>query len=155
MTVKEVAVNRRARFEYFIDETVEAGISLTGAEVKSAKLGHINVSDSFCFIEKGELILKNCQIVPYEKGSVFNGDPRRDRKLLLHKKELARYIGKVREKGFALIPLKAYFRGRYLKIELGLCRGKHTYDKKETIKARDLDRQARRDIAAYAAGRKS
>ena len=149
MGIKEVAVNRKARFDYFIEETFEAGISLSGSEVKSAKMGHINVSDAFCFIENGGITLKNCRIAPYEKGSSFNPDPLRDKQLLLHKREIARLIGKVREKGYTLVPLKAYFKGRFLKIELGLCKGKHSYDKKQTIRERDLDRQAQRDIANY------
>lgn len=149
MGIKEVAVNRKARFDYFIEETFEAGISLSGSEVKSAKMGHINVADAFCFIEKGGITLKNCRIAPYEKGSSFNSDPLRDKQLLLHKSEIARLIGKVREKGYTLVPLKAYFKGRFLKIELGLCKGKHSYDKKQTIRERDLDRQAQRDIANY------
>lgn len=149
MGIKEVAVNRKARFDYFIEETFEAGISLSGSEVKSAKMGHINVADAFCFIENGGITLKNCRIAPYEKGSSFNPDPLRDKQLLLHKREIARLIGKVREKGYALVPLKAYFKGRFLKIELGLCKGKHSYDKKQTIRERDLDRQAQRDIANY------
>ena len=149
MNIKEVAVNRKARFEYFIEETVEAGISLTGGEVKSAKMGHINIADSFCFLDDGEMMLKNSQITPYEKGSHYNAEQKRDRKLLLHKKEIARLIGKIREKGYTLVPLRAYFKGRWLKLELGLGKGKHTYDKKETIKRRDLDRQAERDIANY------
>ena len=149
MGIKEVAVNKKARFDYFIEETAEAGISLSGAEVKSAKMGHINVADSFCFIGKGGITLKNCRIAPYEKGSVFNLDPLRDRQLLLHKREISRLIGKVREKGYTLVPLRAYFKGRYLKIELGLCKGKHNYDKKNVIRERDLDRQAQRDIKEY------
>ena len=149
MGIKEVAVNKKARFDYFIEETAEAGISLSGAEVKSAKMGHINVADSFCFIEKGGITLKNCRIAPYEKGSVFNLDPLRDRQLLLHKREISRLIGKVREKGYTLVPLRAYFKGRYLRIELGLCKGKHNYDKKNVIRERDLDRQAQRDIKEY------
>lgn len=149
MGIKEVAVNKKARFDYFIEETAEAGISLSGAEVKSAKMGHINVADSFCFIEKGGITLKNCRIAPYEKGSVFNLDPLRDRQLLLHKREISRLIGKVREKGYTLVPLRAYFKGRYLKVELGLCKGKHNYDKKNVIRERDLDRQAQRDIKEY------
>lgn len=96
MGIKEVAVNRKARFDYFIEETFEAGISLSGSEVKSAKMGHINVADAFCFIEKGGITLKNCRIAPYEKGSSFNPDPLRDKQLLLHKREIARLIGKVR-----------------------------------------------------------
>ena len=149
MAIKQVAENRKAHFDYFIEERIEAGLSLYGSEVKSAKMGHINIADSFCFIDNGELILKNCHITPYEKGSFYNPDARRDRKLLLHKKEISRFIGKVREKGLTLVPLRAYFNGRFLKIELGLCKGKKAYDKKETIKNRDLDRQAQRDIKDY------
>ncbi len=149
MAIKEITVNKKAFFDYFVEEKIEAGLSLVGSEVKSAKMGYMNIADSFCFIDGGELILKNCHITPYEKGSYYNPDARRDRKLLLHKKEIARLIGKVKEKGFTLVPLKAYFKGRFLKIELGLCRGKKAYDKKETIKARDLDRQAERDIKEY------
>ncbi|MBQ8882427.1 MAG: SsrA-binding protein SmpB [Clostridia bacterium] len=149
MNIKEIAVNRKARLEYFIEETIEAGISLTGGEVKSAKLGHMNIADSFCFLDDGEMMLKNSQITPYEKGSYYNAEQKRDRKLLLHKKEVARLIGKIREKGYTLVPLRAYFKGRWIKLELGLGKGKHTYDKKETIKRRDLDRQAQRDIASY------
>lgn len=149
MVIKEITVNKKAFFDYFVEEKIEAGLSLVGSEVKSAKMGYMNIADSFCFIDGGELILKNCHITPYEKGSYYNPDARRDRKLLLHKKEIARLIGKVKEKGFTLVPLKAYFKGRFLKIELGLCRGKKDYDKKETIKARDLDRQAERDIKEY------
>ena len=149
MAIKEVAINKKARFDYFIEETVESGISLTGAEVKSAKMSHINIADSFCFIEEGNIMLKNCHITPYEKGSYYNVEARRDRQLLLHKKEIARLIGKIREKGYTLVPIRAYFKGRYLKIELGLCKGKHSYDKKQVIKERDLDRQAQRDIANY------
>lgn len=93
--------------------------------------------------------MKNCRIAPYEKGSVFNLDPLRDRQPLLHKREISRLIGKVREKGYTLVPLRAYFKGRYLKIELGLCKGKHNYDKKNVIRERDLDRQAQRDIKEY------
>ena len=149
MAIKEVAINKKARFDYFIEETVESGISLTGAEVKSAKMSHINIADSFCFIEEGNIMLKNCHITPYEKGSYYNVEARRDRQLLLHKKEIARLIGKIREKGYTLVPIRADFKGRYLKIELGLCKGKHSYDKKQVIKERDLDRQAQRDIANY------
>jgi SsrA-binding protein len=149
MAIKEITVNKKAFFDYFVEEKIEAGLSLVGSEVKSAKMGYMNIADSFCFVDGGELILKNCHITPYEKGSYYNPDARRDRKLLLHKKEIARLIGKVKEKGFTLVPLRAYFKGRFLKIELGLCRGKKAYDKKETIKARDLDRQAERDIKEY------
>ena len=146
---KIVAENRKAKFDYFIEERFEAGIALTGAEVKSAKLGHINVADSFCFFSRGELWLKNCLISAYEKSSFFPPDVRRDRKLLLHKREINRLLGKVKEKGFTLVPLLAYFSGSLMKVELGLCKGKHSYDKKQTLRERDIMRQAERDIKNY------
>lgn len=149
MGVKEIAVNKRAFFEYFIEEKIEAGLSLSGGEVKSAKMGKMNLSDSFCFVENGGLTLKNCQIVPYEKGSYFNAEAKRDRTLLLHKREIARLIGKIKEKGYTLVPLRAYFSGRWLKVELGLCKGKHTFDKKNVIKERDISREAQRAIKEY------
>lgn len=149
MSIKEIAVNKRAFFEYFIEEKIEAGLSLSGGEVKSAKMGKLNLSDSFCFIEKGGITLKNCQISPYEKGSYFNAESKRDRTLLLHKREIARLIGRVKEKGYSLVPLRAYFNGRWLKLELGLCKGKHTFDKKNVIKERDISREAQRAIKEY------
>ncbi len=147
--MKLLAENRKAYFDYFIDETLEAGIVLEGAEVKSVKMGQMNLKDSFCFFEDGELILKNCHITPYEKGSHFNSEARRDRKLLLHKREISRLIGKVKQKGFTLVPTKAYFKGNFVKIELGLARGKHTYDKKETLKQKDIEKKVKREIANY------
>ena len=146
MGIKEVAVNKKARFDYFIEETAEAGISLSGAEVKSAKMGHINVADSFCFIEKGGITLKNCRIAPYEKGSVFNLDPLRDRQLLLHKREISRLIGKVREKGYTLVPLQVYFKGSLVKVEIGLARGKKLYDKRADIAKKDQRRELEKDF---------
>ena len=149
MNIKEIAVNKKAFFDYFIEEKIEAGLSLSGGEVKSAKMGRINLGDSFCFVEKGEIVLKNCHITPYEKGSYFNAEAKRDRVLLLHKKEIARLIGKVKEKGLTLVPIRVYFKGRWLKVELGLCRGKHTFDKKNVIKERDISREAERAIKEY------
>lgn len=122
---------------------------MVGSEVKSVKMGQINIKDSFCFFENGELILKNCNITPYEKGSFFNEDPKRDRKLLLHKKEINKLFGKVKQKGFTLVPTKVYFSKNYVKVELGLARGKHTYDKKETLKQKDIMKKAQREIASY------
>ena len=147
--MKVVADNKKAYFDYFIDETYEAGIVLKGSEVKSVKLGQINLRDSFCFIEKGEIILKNCNITPYEKGSFFNEETKRDRKLLLHKREINKLIGKVKQKGYTLVVTKVYFKGNFVKAELGLARGKHSYDKKETLKQKDIERNTRREIANY------
>lgn len=140
--------NKKARFEYTILESYEAGIALTGAEVKSVKLGNINLRDSFCFITNGEIFLKNCHITPYEKGSAFNPEPLRDRKLLLHKSEIAKISGKIKQKGLTLVPLKVYFKANRLKVEIALCEGKKLYDKRQTIKERDLKKKAERDIAS-------
>ncbi len=138
--IKVVAKNKAARFEYFVHESIEAGIALTGSEVKSLKAGKVNLTESFCFVENGEVILKNCNISAYEKGSFFNPEPSRDRKLLLHKKEILRIIQKTREKSWTLVPLEIYFKGSLAKVELGLCQGKKLYDKRETIKERDIAR---------------
>lgn len=147
--MKIIADNRKAYFDYFIEETYEAGIVLEGSEVKSIKMGNINLKDTFCFFEDGEIILKNCHITPYEKGSFFNKEARRDRKLLMHRSEIDKIYGKVKQKGFTLVPTKVYFKGNYVKIELGLARGKHTYDKKETLKQKDITKKAQREIAEY------
>ena len=147
--MKIITDNKKAYFDYFIDETYEAGIVLVGSEVKSIKMGQVNLKDSFCFFEDGELILKNCNVSPYEKGSHFNLDPKRDRKLLLHKRELERLYAKVKQKGYTLVVTKMYFSKNYVKVEVGLARGKHTYDKKETLKKKDIERSVKRDIASY------
>lgn len=147
--MKIITENKKAYFDYFIEERIEAGIVLKGSEVKSVKMGHISIKDSFCFFESGVLTLKNCLISPYEKGSAFNESPLRDRGLLLHKKEIERLIGKVKQKGYTLVPLKVYFSRNFVKVELGLCKGKHAYDKKESIKQKDVARETEREIANY------
>lgn len=149
MAEKQIAQNKKAYFDYEIIETFEAGLVLTGSEVKSLRAGHGSLLDSFCFVQNGELFLKNCLIAGYDKGSHFNEDERRDRKLLMHKKEIARLTGKTREKGYTLVPLKLYFKGRTVKALLGFGRGKHSYDKKRVIKERDLDRDMQREIKNY------
>lgn len=135
--------NRKARHDFFIEETYEAGIELKGTEVKSLRAGKANLKDSYARIENGEAILFNMHISPFEQGNRFNHEPRRNRKLLLHKSEIFRLAGKTREKGFTLVPLRIYFNERGLaKVELGLAKGKRQYDKR-----RDLaDRDARREI---------
>ncbi|MBE3572819.1 MAG: SsrA-binding protein SmpB [Moorella humiferrea] len=140
--VKIVTDNRRARHEYTIIETYEAGIALTGTEVKSLRSGKANIQDSYARIENGELILHDMHISPYEQGNRFNHEPRRPRRLLMHRYEIQRLYGKVREKGLTLIPLKVYFneRGR-AKVELALAKGKRLYDKREAIAARDAQRE--------------
>lgn len=148
--MKILAENRVARHEYFIDDTYEAGISLDGGEVKSVRAGSVNLRDSFCVIKNAEVFIKNMHIAVYDKSGAFNtSDSKRDRRLLLHKSEIRRLIGKVNEKGYTLVPLKIYLNKALIKMEIGLCRGKHTYDKKESIKNRDLDREAQREISSY------
>ena len=144
--MKIVATNRKAYNDYEILETYEAGIVLKGTEVKSAKNGRINLKDSYAKIENGEVFLINAHISPYSHGNVYNHDPRRTRKLLLHKKEIMRLYGKVKEKGLTLIPLKAYIKNGKIKIELGLCKGKKVYDKRAEIKKRDLEREMRYEM---------
>ncbi len=148
--MKIVAVNRSASFEYFIQERYEAGIVLEGAEVKSLRLGKASLGESFCELRGGELFIKNMHIALYDKSSAFSTrDSRKDRKLLLHKAEIAKIAGKVNERGFTLVPLKVYFKDALVKVEIALCKGKHTYDKKQSIKERDLKREMDRSAASY------
>ncbi len=143
---KVIAENRLARHEYFIEQTLEAGIVLDGGEVKSVKRGDINLSDGFCLISNGEVFLKNTHIAVYDKSSAYNvKDSRRDRKLLLNKSEIAKLKIKVTEKGYTLIPIKVYLKQSLIKIEVGVCKGKHTYDKKQTLKEKDIKRQIERE----------
>nr|WP_276526139.1 SsrA-binding protein SmpB [Moorella thermoacetica] len=145
--VKVVTDNRRARHDYFIEETFEAGIALTGTEVKSLRNGRANIKDSYARVENGELILHDMHISPYEQGNRFNHEPRRPRRLLMHRYEIQRLYGKVREKGLTLIPLKVYFNERGLaKVELALVKGKRLYDKREDIAARDAQREIARAL---------
>jgi SsrA-binding protein len=143
---KIVCTNKTARHDYFITDTYEAGIVLQGTEVKSLREGRANLKDSYAQIKDGELFLVNCHISPYTHGNQFNHDPTRPRKLLLHKKEIRRLIGKVAEKGFTLIPLKIYFKNGIAKVELGLAKGKKAYDKREDLKERDAQREVERAL---------
>jgi SsrA-binding protein len=138
--------NRKARHEYHIDETYEAGISLRGTEVKSLRLGNANLQDSYAFVRAGEVFLDGMHISPYEFGNQFNHEPRRERKLLLNKKEIRKLIGKTKEKGYTLIPLSVYFKGGKAKIELALARGKKSFDKRKAIADRDAKRDQEREI---------
>lgn len=149
-SIKQIAVNRQARHEYFVEETMEAGIELFGTEVKSLRNGGLNLKDSWCSFEKGELFVRQMHISPYEKGNIFNRDPLRPKKLLLHRRELNRLYGLVKQQqGLTLIPLQAYFKGSRVKIELGVCRGKKLYDKRADAAKRD----AKRDIERAMRGR--
>ena len=134
--------NREAKYNYFIEEEIECGIVLTGTEIKSIRDGKVNLKDSYAVIRKNEVYLLNTHISEYKEGNIFNHDPRRSRKLLLHKAEILKLNNKVSQEGLTLIPLKLYFKKNKVKILLGLCKGKKTYDKRETIKERDLKREA-------------
>ncbi|MDI6709848.1 MAG: SsrA-binding protein SmpB [Thermoanaerobacterales bacterium] len=144
MGIKVICENRKARHDYQILETYEAGIALAGTEVKSLRAGKGNLKDSFARVENAELWLYNMHISPYEQGNRFNRDPKRVRKLLMHRSEVMRLWGKAREKGLALVPLKAYFKDGKVKIELALARGKKLYDKREDIAARETRRELER-----------
>ena len=139
---KTISENRKARHEYFVLESMETGIELMGTEVKSLRLGQVNLKDSWCSIDNGELFIKGMHISPYEKGNIFNRDPMRVRKLLMHRKEINRLFGKIKQDGLTLIPLSLYFKGSIVKVQLGLCKGKKLYDKRHDLAERD----AKRDI---------
>lgn len=145
--MKVIVTNRKARHEYHVIERLEAGISLMGTEVKSLREGLANITDTYATFERGEIILKGLHISPYSHTSQTNLDPRRDRKLLLHKSEIRKLIGKIKEKGLTLVPLKLYFNDRGIaKVELALAKGKHSYDKRRDIAKRDSDRDMRRSL---------
>ena len=150
MEEKIISTNRYASHEYFILEKIEAGIVLEGSEVKSLRVNSCNLKDSFCVIYEGELLLKNMHIALYDKAGAFNTkNSRRDRKLLLHKDEIVRLFSKINQKGLTLVPLKVYFKQALVKVELGLCQGKHTYDKKRSLMEKDLKREKEREIKNY------
>ena len=144
--MKTIAENRKARHEYFVLESFEAGLVLTGTEVKSIRLGGVNLKDSWCSIEDGELFIKQMHISPYEKGNIYNRDPLRVRKLLMHKAEIHRLLGKVKTEGLTLVPLSLYFKDGRVKVQLGLCKGKKLYDKREDAAKRDAKREIDRHL---------
>ena len=144
--LKTIAENRKARHEYFVLESFEAGLVLTGTEVKSIRLGGVNLKDSWCSIEDGELFIKQMHISPYEKGNIYNRDPLRVRKLLMHKAEIHRLLGKVKTEGLTLVPLSLYFKDGRVKVQLGLCKGKKLYDKREDAAKRDAKREIDRHL---------
>jgi SsrA-binding protein len=141
---RDVAVNRRAYHDYFVDEKYEAGVALTGTEVKSLRAGRCNLRDGFVRIDRNEAWLENVHISPYAQGNLMNHDPLRPRKLLLHRRQIATLIGKVRQKGYTLIPLRVYFSRNHAKVEVGLARGKREFDKREAIAERDAKREIAR-----------
>jgi SsrA-binding protein len=142
---KVIATNRKAYHDYFIEETLEAGLVLTGTEIKSVRGGRVNLRDSYVRIERGEAWLLNVHIAPYEQGSRYNVNPTRDRKLLLHRPEILRLQGKAQAKGMTIVPLRVYLRGNRAKVELALAKGKRQYDKREAIAQRDAEREMERE----------
>ena len=140
--MKTIAQNKKARHDYFVEETYEAGIELCGTEVKSLRAGRVNLKDSWCSIVDGEIFVNGMHISPYEQGNIFNRDPMRVRKLLMHKKEILKLYGTVKQTGYSLIPISLYFKDSKVKLQVGLCKGKKLYDKRATAAARD----AKRDI---------
>ena len=148
---KLIASNKKAYHDFFVDERYEAGISLFGTEIKSLRQGGCNLKDSYIYVEDGELFVRGMHISPYEKGNIFNKDPMRKKKLLMHKKEILKLFGLVGRQGYSIIPLSLYFSGSRVKVELGLCRGKKLYDKRESL-AKD---QARREIERAAKNAKN
>lgn len=143
---RTISQNRKALHDYFVDESYEAGIELFGTEVKSIRAGGVNLKDSYCEIDKGELFVHGMHISPYEKGNIFNKDPLRPKKLLMHKKEIARLLGLIKRDGYTLVPLSLYFKGSRVKVQLGLCKGKKLYDKRDDAAKRDAKREIERGL---------
>ena len=144
--IKIMARNREAYHEYFVEEEMEAGIELVGTEVKSIRAGTLNLKDAWCGIKDGQLLLNQMHISPYDHGNRFNVDPRRVRRLLMHRREIMRLLGKVKQDGFALIPLSVYLKGSRVKVKVGLCKGKKLYDKRQAAAEKDAKRQMERAI---------
>lgn len=144
--LQTVAQNKKAYHDYFVEESMEAGIELFGTEVKSARKGKINLKDAWCSVDDGELFINGMHISPYEQGNIFNRDPYRVRRLLMHKKEIHRLLGLTKQDGYTLIPLSAYFNRGRLKIQVGLCKGKKNYDKREVMAKRDAQRNIERTL---------
>jgi SsrA-binding protein len=144
--VKQVAQNRKAFHDYYILERFEAGIELFGTEVKSVRAGTVNLKDAFCFVKNGELLVRGMHISPYEKGNIFNRDPLRHRRLLMHKREIARLQARIQQEGLTLVPLSVYFKDSLVKLELGLAKGKKLYDKRDSAAQRDAGREISRTI---------
>lgn len=147
--IKVIATNKKAYHDYFIEETYEAGIALVGSEVKSIRLGHINLKDSFALVRGGSVFLMNAHISPYKMGSYFNPEPRRDRRLLLNRQEINKLRGKVEKKGYTLVATKIYFKDSLVKVEIGVAKGKELHDKRRAIKEKEQMRQAERALTEY------
>ena len=145
-STKLIANNKKAHYDYFIEDTYEAGICLHGTEVKSMRMGKCSIKESFIRIEKGEVYVYNMHISPYEKGNIFNKDPLRPKKLMLHKSEINKLNGQLSQKGYTLVPLEAYFKGSLVKVKIGLARGKKNYDKRQDVAKKDMRREAEKDF---------
>lgn len=148
-TIKPVSQNRKARHDYFIEQTYEAGIVLTGTEVKSVRQGKVNLKDSYAYIKDSEVFISGMHISPYEQGNIYNADPLRDRKLLLHKYEINKLIGYTQQKGLTIVPLQVYLKNGKVKVELAVARGKKLYDKRRDVAERDAKREIERRVKDY------
>ena len=146
---RTIAENRKAFHDYFVEESFEAGIELCGTEVKALRQGGVNLKDAWCSVVDGEMFVNGMHISPYDKGNIFNRDPLRVRRLLMHKREIMRLLGVTKQAGYSLIPLSLYFKGSRVKVQLGLCRGKKLYDKREDAAKRDMKREAQRSMKEF------
>ena len=146
---RTIAENRKAFHDYFVEESFEAGIELCGTEVKALRQGGVNLKDAWCSVVDGEMFVNGMHISPYDKGNIFNRDPLRVRKLLMHKREIMRLLGVTKQAGYSLIPLSLYFKGSRVKVQVGLCRGKKLYDKREDAAKRDMKREAQRGLKEF------
>lgn len=146
---KQIAGNRKAFHDYFVEDKYEAGIELAGTEVKSIRMGNVNLKDAFCTIKDGQMTLNGMHVSPYEKGNIFNREPRRPRRLLMHKREINRLQAYVQQDGYALVPLSVYFKNARVKVEVGLCKGKKNYDKRDATAQRDAKRDMDRAMKSY------
>ena len=145
-SIKQIANNKKAFHDFFVEESLECGIQLFGTEVKSLRLGQASIKESFCQIRNGECFIVGMHINPYERGNIFNKDPLRDRKLLLHRREIDRLLGKIKEQGYTLMPLRLYFKGSLVKLDMGLCRGKKIYDKREDVNKKAQRRELEKEF---------
>ena len=143
---KVIAKNSKAFHDYFVEDKYEAGIELAGTEVKSIRMGNVNLKDSFCTIKDGQMTLNGMHVSPYEKGNIFTREPRRPRRLLMHKREINKLFAKIKQDGYTLVPLSLYFKGPRVKVEVGLCKGKKLYDKREAAAQRDANREMDRAL---------
>ncbi len=143
---RKIAKNSKAFHDYFVEDSYEAGIELTGTEVKSIRMGNVNLKDAFCTIKDGQMTLNGMHVSPYEKGNIFNREPRRPRRLLMHKREIQRLFAKIKQDGYTLVPLSLYFKGPRVKVEVGLCKGKKLYDKRDAAAKKDAKREMDRAL---------